>query len=178
MGGCGAYASRECVFHIVVPFDWATGKATPVNTMAFGVSQFLRQNRGHTLRLLHEHCFFLGGGGGTRPWWLALLACEAAYWPLALEPSVLTFVRGGGCVGGGIREKGKGVLGGVGQGGGGRSCVGQRGRPKPPPPGPANTGRSSRGRCYPDEAEVPLPDQVPQLTPRLSGSFSTGWCPL
>ena len=120
VGGCGAYASRECVFHIVVPFDWATGKATPVNTMAFGVSQFLRQNRGHALRLLHEHCFFLGGGGGgTRPWWLALLACEAAYWPLALEPSVLTFVRGGGCVGGGIREKGKGVLGGVGQGGGG-----------------------------------------------------------
>ena len=26
-----------------------------------------------------------GGGGGTRPWWLALLACGGAYWPLALE---------------------------------------------------------------------------------------------
>ena len=27
------------------------------------------------------------GGSGTRPWWLALLACGGAYWPLALEPS-------------------------------------------------------------------------------------------
>ena len=24
-----------------------------------------------------------GGGVGTRPWWLALLACGGAYWPLA-----------------------------------------------------------------------------------------------
>ena len=33
----------------------------------------------------------LGGGGvGTRPWWLALLACSGAYWPLALEPSAMT----------------------------------------------------------------------------------------
>ena len=33
----------------------------------------------------------LGGGGvGTRPWWLALLACGGAYWPLALEPSAMT----------------------------------------------------------------------------------------
>ena len=35
----------------------------------------------------------LGGGGagvGTRPWWLALLACGCAYWPLALEPSAMT----------------------------------------------------------------------------------------
>ena len=31
-----------------------------------------------------------GGGGGTRPWWLALLACGGAYWPLALEPSAMT----------------------------------------------------------------------------------------
>ena len=32
------------------------------------------------------------GGGvlGTRPWWLALLACGGAYWPLALEPSAMT----------------------------------------------------------------------------------------
>ena len=36
-----------------------------------------------------------------------------------------------------------------------------------PPPGSANTGRSSRGQCYLDEAEVPLPYQVPQLKPRL-----------
>ena len=28
-----------------------------------------------------------GGGGGTRPWWLALLACGGANWPLAFEPS-------------------------------------------------------------------------------------------
>ena len=26
-----------------------------------------------------------GGGVGTRPWWLALLACGGAYWPLAFE---------------------------------------------------------------------------------------------
>ena len=31
-----------------------------------------------------------GGGGGTRPWWLALLACGGAYWPLAFEPSAMT----------------------------------------------------------------------------------------
>ena len=31
-----------------------------------------------------------GGGGGTRPWWLALLACRGAYWPLAFEPSAMT----------------------------------------------------------------------------------------
>ena len=32
----------------------------------------------------------VGGGVGTRPWWLALLACGGAYWPLALEPSAMT----------------------------------------------------------------------------------------
>ena len=31
-----------------------------------------------------------GGRGGTRPWWLALLACGGAYWPLAAEPSAMT----------------------------------------------------------------------------------------
>ena len=31
-----------------------------------------------------------GGGVGTRPWWLALLACGSAYWPLAFEPSAMT----------------------------------------------------------------------------------------
>ena len=31
-----------------------------------------------------------GGGFGTRPWWLALLACGGAYWPLAIEPSAMT----------------------------------------------------------------------------------------
>ena len=30
------------------------------------------------------------GGFGTRPWWLAPLACGGAYWPLALEPSAMT----------------------------------------------------------------------------------------
>ena len=30
------------------------------------------------------------GGFGTRPWWLALLACGGAYWPLAFEPSAVT----------------------------------------------------------------------------------------
>ena len=36
------------------------------------------------------HCGPGGGGGGTRPWWLALLACGGAYWPLAPEPSAMT----------------------------------------------------------------------------------------
>ena len=31
-----------------------------------------------------------GGGVGTRPWWLALLACGGAYWHLAFEPSAMT----------------------------------------------------------------------------------------
>ena len=31
-----------------------------------------------------------GGGIGTRPWWLALLGCGGAYWPLVLEPSAMT----------------------------------------------------------------------------------------
>ena len=31
-----------------------------------------------------------GGGVGTRPWWLALLTCGGAYWPLAFEPSAMT----------------------------------------------------------------------------------------
>ena len=35
--------------------------------------------------LAHE-----GGGFGTRPWWLALLACGGAYWPLTFEPSAMT----------------------------------------------------------------------------------------
>ena len=30
-----------------------------------------------------------GGGVGTRPWWLALLACGGAYWPLTCEPSAM-----------------------------------------------------------------------------------------
>ena len=35
-------------------------------------------------------CIAGGGGVGTRPWWLALLACGGAYWPLAFEPSAVT----------------------------------------------------------------------------------------
>ena len=36
-------------------------------------------------------CHTEGGVGvGTRPWWLALLACGGAYWPLTLEPSAMT----------------------------------------------------------------------------------------
>ena len=37
-----------------------------------------------------------GVGVGTRQWWLALLACGGAYWPLALEPSAMTMGMGGG----------------------------------------------------------------------------------
>ena len=40
-----------------------------------------------------------GGGVGTRPWWLALLACGGAYWPLA-GPMGLS-VGGGGVQGSG-----------------------------------------------------------------------------
>ena len=40
------------------------------------------------------------GGGGTRPWRLALLACGGAYWPLTLEPSAMTS-RASTCPGGG-----------------------------------------------------------------------------
>ena len=32
-------------------------------------------------------CRGRGGGGGTRPWWLALLACGGAHWPLATAHS-------------------------------------------------------------------------------------------
>ena len=48
-------------------------------------------------------CFDLrgGGGGGTRPWWLALLACGGAYWPLAFEPSAMTGRHPYYCGGGG-----------------------------------------------------------------------------
>ena len=44
-----------------------------------------------------------GGGVGTRPWWLALLACGGAYWPLALEPSARRPYYCGG--GGGVRTR-------------------------------------------------------------------------
>ena len=39
-----------------------------------------------------------GGGVCTKPWWLALLACGGAYWPLAFEPSAMLCYakRGGG----------------------------------------------------------------------------------
>ena len=30
------------------------------------------------------------GGVGTRSWWLALLACGGAHWPIAFEPSAMT----------------------------------------------------------------------------------------
>ena len=45
-----------------------------------------------------------GGGAGTRPWWLALLACGGACWPLALEPSAMTSRHPHycGCRGGGV----------------------------------------------------------------------------
>ena len=42
-------------------------------------------------RLAEAWIQLVGGGGvGTRPWWLALLTCGGAYWPLALEPSAMT----------------------------------------------------------------------------------------
>ena len=62
---------------------------------------------GETVRLLQKRWRALqsgstavhrrgGGGVGTRPWWLALLACGGAYWPLAFEPSAMTSRQGGG----------------------------------------------------------------------------------
>ena len=50
------------------------------------------------------HCVGLwgwGGGVGTRPGWLALLACGGAYWPLGFEPSAMTSRLGFG--GGGAK---------------------------------------------------------------------------
>ena len=47
-----------------------------------------------------------GGGVGTRPWWLALLACGGAYWPLAFEPSAMTSRHPYYC--GGIYRRGGG----------------------------------------------------------------------
>ena len=71
-------------------------------------------------RCYYRVYILLGGGGvGTRPTWLALLACGGAYWPLTLEPSAMksrhpyfcghlhccghppAWVGGGGCGGGG-----------------------------------------------------------------------------
>ena len=45
----------------------------------FPIANFAASHNGH---------FGPGGGGGvgTRPWWLALLACGGAYWPLANRP--------------------------------------------------------------------------------------------
>ena len=58
---------------------------------AWSVVQFLKhQGREACKRVV---CVRGVGGVGTRPWWLALLACGGAYWPLAFEPSA-TF--GGG----------------------------------------------------------------------------------
>ena len=34
-----------------------------------------------------------GGGIDTGPWWVALLACGSAYWPVAFEPSAMTSRR-------------------------------------------------------------------------------------
>ena len=44
-----------------------------------------------------------GRGVGTKLWWLALLACGGAYWPLAFEPSAMTsrhpyYYGGGSCM--------------------------------------------------------------------------------
>ena len=57
-----------------------------------------------------------GGGGGTRPWWLALLACGGAFWPLAFEPSAMTTGHPGEATGGG-----------------GDFSVMKRNTPRPPP---------------------------------------------
>ena len=43
----------------------------------------------------------MGGGFGTRPWWLALLACGSAYWPLVAQshqPSPLDKDNGCGVI--------------------------------------------------------------------------------
>ena len=55
---------------------------------AFGASQFRPKNFFGASN--NSGSPWGGGGVGTRPWWLALLACGGAYWPLALEPSAMT----------------------------------------------------------------------------------------
>ena len=43
-----------------------------------------------SLLMGHPRFAWNRGGVGTRPWWLALLACGGTYWPLALEPCAMT----------------------------------------------------------------------------------------
>ena len=38
---------------------------------------------------LERQMWGVWGWVGTRPWWLALLACGGAWWPLAFEPSAM-----------------------------------------------------------------------------------------
>ena len=78
-----------------------------------------------------------GGGVGTRPWWLALLACGSAYWPLAFEPSAMT-----------SRHPHYSGEGGGGAMGGCALRAGHRGPPTPnktPPRASPNGGKGLRG---------------------------------
>ena len=59
------------------PLRWGGAKGAGSKNMGGGQPAATSQPRG-------------GGGVGTRPWWLALLACGSAYWPLAFEPSAMT----------------------------------------------------------------------------------------
>ena len=65
--------------------------ACPMGEPSLGRSGGLRAGAGRGLASTGG-----GGGDGTRPWGLALLACGGAYWPLTLEPSAMTIGGGGG----------------------------------------------------------------------------------
>ena len=80
-----------------------------------------------------------GGGVGTRPWWLALVACGGAYWPLALEPSAMTSRPPYYC--GHPRCRGHPpCLGGDSRGGGGVPPLPFQCIPAAPPPPPFSSG--------------------------------------
>ena len=76
---CGGHGpTRQCGTQPRAPLDCVRERDDGTTT----------QTRRITARMAHGA---RGGGGfGTRPWWLALLACGGAYWPLALEPSAMT----------------------------------------------------------------------------------------
>ena len=83
-----------------------------------------------------------GGRFGTRPWWLAPLACGGAYWPLALEPSAMTSRHPYSC-----------GLGGEGGTAAPPIQCATRHTPRPPARAPANCrgapipNRTARGAC-------------------------------
>ena len=107
-GTCGATAIRSpCISFARGPRDGAQAVVRPSRTVMHGRDgEDGRKSCCFSRREMREATTALdksapcqagltargagGGGVGTRPWWLALLACGGAYRPLALEPSAMT----------------------------------------------------------------------------------------